>query len=248
MKMRFLLSVVLAVCPAGFLFSQNSWFDFRAGVNLGGTSPLPLPAEIREIKGFNPLLLPVVEVGANRSFGSGRWGVRSAVRLEQKGMETEARVKNYGMVITGEDGNSLSGFWTGCVKTHMRTTLLTVPVWALLRPSDRLSIGAGPYVSFLLKGSFDGNVYDGYLREGTPVGDKVSFGPEDSSPYDFSDSLQKLQFGLSLGVDYVTRWNLLLSASFSWGLTGVFPGSFETIRFGMYPIYASLAVGYRLGR
>lgn len=242
------MSAVLAVCPAGMLFAQDTWFDFRAGVNLGGTSPLPLPAEIREIKSFNPLLLPVLEVGANHLFTDGKWGVRGAVRLEQKGMRTDARVKNYSMMITGDDGSSLSGFWTGNVVTEVRNTMLTVPVWALLKLSERFTLGAGPYVSFLLKGKFEGNAYDGYLREGAPVGDKVSFGQDDSSPYDFSDNLRKVQFGLSLGADYATRGNLLLSASLSWGLTSVFPDSFNTIRFGMYPIYGSLALGYRLGR
>ena len=97
-------------------------YEVNAGVNLGGASPIPLPQEIRKIEGFNPLLN--LSIGAtvykwfdqNRREQNNTWGIAFGFRLEQKGMETDASVKNYGMTIVNE-GNQMSGRWTGKVHT-----------------------------------------------------------------------------------------------------------------------------------
>ena len=36
---------------------QNGWeYEVKAGVNIGGASPLPMPVEIREISSYSPNL------------------------------------------------------------------------------------------------------------------------------------------------------------------------------------------------
>ena len=52
---------------------------------------------------------------------------------------------------------------------------------------------AGVYASHILEGEFSGNVYDGYLREENPTGDKVSIEGDKSAKYDFSEELRHFQ-------------------------------------------------------
>ena len=80
----------------------------KAGVNLGGCSPLPLPREIRSIESFNPTLAIQLSGEATKWFGERReWGLTFGLRLDNKNMTTRARVKNYSMEIIGGDGNRL---------------------------------------------------------------------------------------------------------------------------------------------
>ena len=84
------------------------------------------------------------------------------LRLETKGMEAKARVKNYSMEIIGDGGELLAGYWTGKVKTKYRGSYFSIPVTAAYKLSQRVRINAGPYVSFMTSGDFNGHVHDGY--------------------------------------------------------------------------------------
>ena len=155
----------------------HGWeYEIRAGVSIGGTSPLPLPVEIRSIDAYNPTLALMLEGNAIKWLGkTKKWGVITGVRLETKNMITKATVKNYGMEIIGNDGNRLKGNWTGGVKTKVRNAYITVPVLGAYKINSRLRAKAGAYVSYLMDEEFSGYVYEGYLREGNPTGKKVNF-------------------------------------------------------------------------
>ena len=117
-------------------------------------------------------------------------------------MEAEARTKNYSMEIIGNGGERMAGNWTGMVKTKYRASYFSIPVLAALKLSDRVRLSAGPYVSFKTSGDFSGHVFDGYLREGDPTGNKVVFEGESIAPYDFSDDLRNFQWGVQAGVTW----------------------------------------------
>ena len=76
-----------------------------AGYNLGGTTPLPLPREIRSIEEYNPGLNLAIEGSVQKRFKDSNWGVQVGVRLETKGMTTKAKTKNYHMEAWNTDGN-----------------------------------------------------------------------------------------------------------------------------------------------
>ena len=117
---------------------ENGWeFDLKAGINIGGFSPLPLPVEIRSIDSYNPTLAVQLGVDITKWIDSSRtWGVSTGLRFENKNMTTRATVKNYGMEIIGGDGNRMKGNWTGGVRTKVQNTYLTLPVtcWTELSP------------------------------------------------------------------------------------------------------------------
>ena len=158
-------------------------------------------------------------------------------------MEAEARTKNYSMeIIYG--GKRMAGNWTGMVKTKFRASYFSVPILVAWKLSDRVRLSAGPYVSFKTSGDFSGHVFDGYLREGDPTGDKVEFTENDIASYDFSDELRTFQWGVQAGVTWRAFKHLNVHADLQWGLNDIFQKDFDTITFAMYPIYLNVGFGY----
>lgn len=220
-------------------------YEVRAGFNVGGATPLPLPQEIRALTGYSPNINLALEGNIIKWLGKEeKWGFIIGLRLETKGMEAEARTKNYSMEIIGNGGERMAGNWTGMVKTKYRASYFSIPVLAALKLSDRVRLSAGPYVSFKTSGDFSGHVFDGYLREGDPTGNKVVFEGESIAPYDFSDDLRNFQWGVQAGVTWRAFKHLNVHADLQWGLNDIFQKDFDTITFAMYPVYLNVGFGY----
>lgn len=70
---KYTLTLILALVSLGLYAQTNrnktiinaalhGWeYEIKAGVNLGGTAPLPFPEEIRSIDGYNPTLSITIE-------------------------------------------------------------------------------------------------------------------------------------------------------------------------------------------
>ena len=224
----------------------HGWeYELKAGFNIGGTLPLPFPEEIRNIKSYNPTLSITIEGNMTKWLGEQkRWGVVTGLRLENKGMETKATVKNYSMEIIGSGGEKLKGNWTGGVQTKVENSYFSIPVVALYQLNNRVSFSAGPFVSFATNRNFSGYVYDGYLREINPTGTKVEFSGDNRASYDFSDNLRKFQWGAQIGTEWKAFKHLIVYADLTWGLNDIFKKDFDTIAFAMYPIYLNIGFGY----
>lgn len=250
-----LVSALLGILPAtaqeevnrGIIWSSLRGLEYtvKAGFNIGGTSPVPLPREIRSIDGYKPTLSFSIEGDIKKWFGDAEmWGMQIGLRLENKGMETKAKVKNYGMEIIGAGGEKLKGNWTGGVQTKVKNAYFSIPLLAAYKLNRRVSFTAGPYVSLMTNGDFSGYVYDGYLRENNPTGTKVEFQGENQASYDFSDDLRTFQWGLQAGTEWKAFKHLIVYADLTWGLNSIFKKDFETITFSMYPIYLNVGFGY----
>lgn len=226
----------------GILHSDSAGVEYRikAGIAIGGTAPLPIPPEIQKVKGFDPLLNISLELEIMKSF-SEAWGMSFGLRLETKGMKTDAEVKNYNMSMVAEDGGKVSGAWYGSVETQVINSYLTLPVLGVWKPSSRWEIKTGPYISYLTSGRFSGSAYDGYLREGSPIGEKINI---ESAIYDFSSDIRRIAWGWQLGADWRAFPHLMVGLDLTWGLNSIFKKDFETISFDMYPVYLNLNFGY----
>lgn len=255
--MKAIKYIALVVClfAAGNLMAQDRtdkyqyWgpqhkyqlgFLFRAGYVLGGTSPLPLPHEIRSINKFNPEGGLSISLDGYKMFNR-RWGLMAGVHFFMEGMHTGADVKNYHMGIVQGD-SYLEGYFTGTDVTETMMVGFNIPVLATFRVSPRWNINLGPYVSLLMDTEFEGKVYDGYLREGTPTGQKVVITSDNPATYDFGRDMRKVLWGLELGFDYKAARHLTVFGSLDWGLSGVFHSDFKTVDFPMYPLYATFGV------
>lgn len=220
-------------------------YSVKAGFNIGGTSPIPLPREIRSIDGYKPTLSFSIEGDIKKWFGENQiWGMQIGLRLENKGMETKATVKNYSMEIIGAGGEKLKGNWTGGVQTKIKNAYFSVPILAAYKLNNRVSFMVGPYVSLMTNGDFSGYVYEGYLRENNPIGTKVEFQDDNKASYDFSNNLRTFQWGLQAGTEWKAFKHLIVYADLTWGLNDIFKKDFETITFSMYPIYLNVGFGY----
>lgn len=225
----------------GLIWSKSKGLEYsiKAGFNIGGTSPLPLPAEIRSIESYRPILNLAIEGSVTKWF-TDKWGIETGIRLETKGMKTKAEVKNYGMELVETDGH-IKGRWTGLVSTKVNNTYFTVPVLAAYKLSTRWKLNGGLFFSYMSEGDFSGNVYDGYIRDIDPTGVKMYI---DEASYDFSDNLSRFQWGAQVGADWRAFKHLTVSANLTWGFKDIFKKSFDTITFDLYPIYLNVGFGY----
>lgn len=155
-------------------FNTNMDYAVQSQFSIGGSSPLGIPREIRKIKSFNPGFSFGLEANATKWIQEdGKWGVRLGIRFEEKGMKTNAQVKNY-LTEVVKDNSKVRGYYTGQVQTDVSNTYFTLPVLAVLQLSDKWNLYGGLYFSRLMDNTFDGYVSDGYLRQNTPTGTKIS--------------------------------------------------------------------------
>ena len=215
-------------------------YRLKAGFNIGGTSPLPLPAEIRKINSYNPTTAFSIEGDVVKTFNN-KWGISTGIRLETKGMKTDATVKNYHMKMIASDGGEREGQGTGGATTTVKQSLLTIPVLAIYKVSKRWELELGPWFSYLTSGEFFGTAYDGYIRDVDPTGEKVNVL---SATYDFNNDLRSFQWGLQLGAQWRAFSHLNVTGNVTWGMMSIFKKDFDTITFDMYPIYANLGFAY----
>ncbi|MDR1021839.1 MAG: PorT family protein [Prevotellaceae bacterium] len=244
-KYIYLLLLFLWAVQGGFS-QEKSWGDFdfkiKAGVNIGGTSPMGIPAQVREIKSFNPLISFSIGADVVRWLDA-RWGVSSGVRFENKGMTTVARVKEYAMRLRTESGE-MSGLFTGEVETKVKNGYLNIPLALHYRALTPLSVHAGAYYACLLDPSFTGSAYGGHFRQGNP-GSESNIGMAEPSYYGFSSELNRHDVGLLCGVEWDVLRHLAASFDLSWGLRSVFAKGFTGVSFAMYNVYSNFAFGYR---
>ena len=176
-KKHIICLAVALLCIGGVSAQSFKKFEYRvkAGFNIGGTTPLPLPAEIRKLKEYSPTLAFAIEGNVVRNL-TAKWALISGLRFETKGMSAGAQVKNYQLTMNVDNGDEqglISGVFTGQVKTRVQNEYLTVPVMAMRQVSPRWELKLGFFFSYLLRGGFSGNAYDGYIRDGDPTGTKI---------------------------------------------------------------------------
>ncbi len=251
MKTKIFL-IAAALCGAFALetraggITENLNYTVRLGYNVGGTAPVGMPATIRSLEKFELQGNFLLGFDVQKDFW-GKWGLMTGLRYEKKGMSIDAKVKNYHMdIIRG--GDRLSGNFTGNNVSEADLQTISLPVLATFKPSARVMLKLGPYVSYVNTRVFKGYAYNGYLRVGDPTGQKINIGSdaETRGTYDFSSDLRRLQLGVDAGVDWqiYRRWGVY--ADITWGLTGIFQSDFHTIEQTLYPIFGSVGVVYKL--
>ena len=220
--------------------------NVRLGYSIGGTAPVGMPATIRKLNSydFQPNISFCFDV---QKTIYGRFGVLTGLHLENKGMKVDATVKNYHMEIE-QDGNTLQGYFTGRNITKVEEWLITLPIMATMQLGKGVMLKLGPYVSYVMSKDFEGEVYNGYLRNNTPTGTKINFGTEsdERGTFDFSSDMRHWQVGIDFGADwyFCRRWGVY--ADITWGVTGIHKSDFKTIEQTLYPIFGTLGVTYKL--
>ena len=225
-------------------FNTDIDYALQAQFSIGGSSPLGLPQTIRKIESFNPGLQVGLEANATKWLGEKKiLGVRTGLRFETKGMKTKARVKNYLTEIV-KDNAKEKGYYTGKVETNVQNTYLTLPVLAVYKLSNRWNLYGGLYFATLLDNSFDGNVSDGYLRQNTPTGTKITFEEGSQAFYDFSENVRKFQWGTQVGAEWLLNQHFKFLTDLTYGFNNILEKDFNSIDFSMHNIYLNVGFGY----
>ena len=172
-------------------------------------------------------------------------GIRTKVAADvtEEG-ELVVNARLFGDIIRRMGDDVVSGRFTGTDITETRMTGFTIPVTATYRAGARWTFNLGPYVSYWIYRDFDGEVFDGYLREGSPVGQKITIGADNPASYDFSENMRRFSWGMEFAADFRVREHLNVFGLLDWGLNDVFASDFETVTFSLYPIYATLGLAY----
>lgn len=245
---KLLITIVLTVFTAAAVQAtvlDSLRLDARLGYTVGGTIPTHMGREIRGINSFDP--------GLNFSLGveaalplAGRWTVHTGLRLELGSMDVDSRVKNYEIeVVRGDE--SLDGIFNGNVRIKTTQRRITLPIQAGYELSRDFKLRGGMFMGWLTSRKFWGWAYDGYLREGTPVGAKIEMGnePGDRGDFDFDQNMRHMQWGLDVGADWNFHRHWGLFADLTYGFGGLFKSDFHSVQ-TLRPMYGTLGILYRI--
>lgn len=216
-----------------------------AGFNFGGTTPVPLPAEIRSLNSWSPGLAGTLAFRATR-WVTPEWGITSGLAIDIKGMKVSADVKYWHtslLVGEGDNTGTFSGTFSGENSTTARNGYVLLPLMAAWHPVDKWTFRLGGYFASLQDARFEGTASDGYIRNGGPTGDRINI---ERASYNFSDQLRKTDAGLMASADWSFTRRLAATGQFSYGLVPVFPSGFEGISYKMYNVYLMLGLAYTL--
>lgn len=219
--------------------------NIRFGYEVGGTLPSHIDNKIRHINNFDPGFNYTVGIEATVPV-SQRWFIHSGLRYELGSMDVDSRVKNYDIeVVRGDE--SLDGIFNGNVRIMSNQRRFTLPVQAGYVLSNKVSLRGGLFVGLLTHRQFWGWAYDGYLREGSPVGPKIEMGiePGERGDFDFGEDMRHWQWGIDAGIDWQFhhRWGLFAELTYS--LSGLFRGGFHSVQ-PLHPMYGSLGISCRI--
>jgi hypothetical protein len=244
MKHKLITGALILCCFSASLIKaqQNTWeYKINAGANFGGTSPLPLPEEIREIEAFSPQVAPHVALEVTRRLTE-KWGVSAQIALDYKGFSVDDRMKNLYTEIEMSD-EKYTGSFTGKNNTRVHNSYITIPVTATCRIARRWEVQAGVYAGYLYGSNFKGIVSDGYIRQGSPIGEKTNV---QQASFDFSDKQKLFDYGLVGAGEWALSPRFALRGQVAWGLNSLFPSGFTGVPFKVYNIYGTLGFSYRV--
>lgn len=219
-------------------------FELRAGVNIGGDTPIPFPREIRSIEDYSPQFNGQIEALVTKWLDADApLGLSLGLRLEQKGMQTSARVKNYFTSIEHE-GTLVRGVWSGLVASKSSSISVTLPILASYRFNQAGKVSGGLFFGYRFTSDFAGHVSDGQFRLGDPTGECILFSADQRASYDFSDALNPYEMGLQVGGTWRAYRHFSVFADLKYSFTPLFKSHFEAISFKMYPLYLSAGFSY----
>lgn len=241
------LTAVMTIAAIGVQASvlDSLCMDARLGYALGGTIPTHMGNEIRGINRFQPGFNFVVAAEVSKPLSS-RWALHTGLRFELGSMDVDSRVMNYDIeVVKGDE--SLSGIFNGNVRIKSAQRRITLPIQAQMDVNSQWKLRGGVFMGWLINRRFWGWAYDGYLREGTPVGAKIEMGtePGDRGDFDFDHNLRHMQWGIDVGADcqFSRHWGAF--AELTYGLSGLFKSDFHSVQ-TLRPMYGTLGILYRI--
>lgn len=248
MKKHYLLSLLILAklsfiyaAPADSAAPKKVSYYVHAGYNFGAAAPLSIPNNIRKIESYSPGFSPYLHFEMRYKL-SDKWQVGGGPGLTWKSMQITDSVQ-YLHTILAIDTAQLEGLFSGTNNTKVRNVYLSLPINVIYNAGRNWTLKGGAYVAYLLAPSFRGTVFNGYLRKGDALGEKVIIS---EAKFNFDEEERKLDAGLQLGAEKVVWKSLSVNGTLHAGLLPIFPSSFKGMEFKMYNLYFSLGLVYNL--
>ncbi|MCC8134909.1 MAG: PorT family protein [Tannerellaceae bacterium] len=214
--------------------------SFSLGVNLGATTPVPIPDAL-DITRYNPRF--------NLTFGTNlayyfneRWGIGTGITLDWKGMNVHTEVTDVHLSVDVPNVGTLTGYVTGKNTTQTNTLYLIQPVYGSFRITSRWQVKAGIYMAEVLHRKFKGDVSDVIILVESPAQQEREI---EYATFDYKKDVRKFDLGGLAGAEFRMNEHIGFFADFTWGFIPYF-SSEVPIHFTMRNIYFSLEVTYRI--
>lgn len=246
-----MMSILLLVSISGFTQQEKGGFTHKivVGYHLGGTTPIPLPREIRSVDSYWPQFTP--QFGYNISYQLyEKLSIESGATLDWKGMGVRDKVKYMYTNVTMDQKNT-EGYFTGRNETKVKISYITVPLRVAYDLTPTWKLRGGGYVSYRNSSEFSGSVWDGYLIETTKEqgiinGRRIDIPFKGDATFDFGKEMRDFDMGVSLGFEHEFQSRFGIYGDITYSLTPIFPSSFTGIDVKMRNVYGIIGVSYRL--
>lgn len=234
--------------------SSNKWYNkmldlddmlfehkLIGGFNVGATAPLPVPNKFSNFV-WEPTFTPYL--GWEFSlYGNKYIGFTAGVIFTKKGMKAEADVYQVYTNVIVDDVN-VEGYFTGRNKSLVDNIYISLPMlFTINKIYYRIDFGAS--FNYLLMGNFKGEVKDGYIRIGEPIGPRTEV---DVSPYEFNDNIKKLEVCLEGRFERKIYRNLHLSAGVSCSTNTMMKEDFKGLEGKFKNLYANVGLVYYISK
>ncbi|RFS19076.1 PorT family protein [Chitinophaga silvatica] len=240
--MACIMSVTQLLAQEEHSFQPHLEHRILAGFNFGAATPIGFPNTIRKINAYWPEFSP--SLGYELTYQAcEEWGVSLGVKMDYKGMGTKDQVQYFHTIITTEDGGRFEGDFSGHNKTIAKNAYITLPFSAVFTPNTRWRFNLGGYVAWLFSSNFHGTVSDGYIRNGGPLGEKVTIS---EATFDFGTNVRSFDIGVQGGAAYRVGKRISIDGNLNWGLRPIFPGDFRGLDFPLYNVFLTLGVTYKI--
>jgi len=237
--MKYLLTLLFAFAC---LFNV-SYAQFSGGIKLGLTAGTPIGAMEKGAKG-QPGLGTIGGILTEYRVTE-KWGIGFELYYTQKksSFNTPASVDEYDYLYYPPgpvDSIWLVAKFDGIVDGSFDNRYIQVPILGHYYFSDRFSLIAGPYFAYLLGGDISG----------TSTGEvTIHVGKIDveNQPFNESQHLETLDYGLATGARYKTNFGMIYDLRLTTGLRSVFKDTYPLADGVVRNIYLEFTAGYKFG-
>lgn len=248
-------------------------YTFRAGYAIGGTIPVDFPVEMRGLNSYTPKFNYRFSLNARKQINKD-FSLETALIFERKGFKSDVAMKHYQITLE-QGGEKVTGPFSGNVVINAVQTGITIPINAVWLLSDKVSLKAGPYLSFITDKNFHGYAYgekvydasgnwtghfDAYIRRDEIRGEKIEIGNVyiDSngnqvdkrgtfSGEEYNDFMAGFQYGVNIGCDVMLSRKWGVFADLSYGINSAFTDKpGNPVTMSLHPLYFTLGAIYRL--
>lgn len=211
------------------------------GIDMGGAVPIPFSSIPDGSKG-TPRLTPNLGLGFQYSLNN-KWNIVAEVNYHILSYTAMANVRSQPF---WSDDRSYSLYFSGEAHSSTELRFVEFPVLACLQPGEHWSLVFGGYYSRMIEGTFETEGKNGWISANKEDTDTAPLPGTQSTNYDFSEELDRFDWGALIGYQYKISPRILFWGRFHWGFKSIFKQEFQNIDYEMYQLRLSTGISFTL--